>query len=67
MDFDKAIQIKSDFAEAYNNRGAAYIEKGNYDKAIQNFDKVIQIEPNNAEVYSNRGVAYDGKDEFDTF
>ncbi len=46
---------------AYNNRGTAYIWKGDYDRAIADYTKVIEIDPRNAMAYHNRGVAYTRK------
>ena len=63
--YSHAITLKSDYADAYNNRGVAYGNKGNYDRAIKDCNKAIQLNPNLAEAYNNRGVAYDGKGEFD--
>ena len=55
--FDKAIQIKPNFAEAYNNRGNAFLELQKLESAIESFDKAIQIKPDYAEAYNNRGNA----------
>ena len=52
-------------AEAYNNRGNAYRDKGEFDHAIQNYSKAIELKPDLAEAYFNRGIAYSDKDEFD--
>lgn len=65
-DFTTAIEIKPDFAEAYNNRGIAYFEKRDFDTAIQNYDNAIKIKPRLAEAYNNRGNAYGKKRDFDT-
>ncbi len=43
---------------AYNNRGAAYANKGAYDRAIQDFDQAIRLNPGYAFAYNNRGDAY---------
>lgn len=43
---------------AYNGRGVAYYDKGDFDRAFSNYNKAIQIDPNYAEVYVSRGVAY---------
>jgi len=32
-------------AEAYSNRGYAYLGKGNYDQAIADFDEAIALDP----------------------
>ena len=66
QNYDKAIELKPDFAGAYNNRGIAYSRKGELDKAIQNYDKAIELKPDFAEVYCNRGLAYGEKRDFDT-
>ena len=34
VDFDKAIDLNPNDATVYNNRGAVYYNKGNYDRAI---------------------------------
>ena len=56
--FTRVIEIDSRHAEAWNNRGSAYLEKGDYDKAIADFTQVIRFNPNFAVVYSNRSRAY---------
>ena len=63
--YTQAIELKPDYADAYNNRGSAYGEKGDIDHAIEDFDKAIEFKPDSAEAYNNRGVAYSGKDYFD--
>ena len=35
-DYDKAIELKLDYADAYNNRGEAYRHKDDDDRAIAN-------------------------------
>jgi tetratricopeptide (TPR) repeat protein len=52
----------SDFA--YNNRGAYYLSRGLYDKAIADFSKAIEINPY-YKVYYNRGSAYDAQELYD--
>ena len=56
--FNKAIELKPDFAIAYSNSGVTYLRKGEFDKAIQNFDKAIQLKPDYANAYCNRGEAW---------
>ncbi|OQB53031.1 MAG: TPR repeat-containing protein YrrB [Deltaproteobacteria bacterium ADurb.Bin151] len=59
-DFNKAIEIKVNYADAYSNRGAAYKGLGNYGQAIEDYNKAIAIKPDEAMAYSNRGNAYKG-------
>ena len=54
--YDLALRLKSDYAEAYNNRGAAKKALGQYKAAIADFDKTIHLNPNLAEPYTNRGT-----------
>lgn len=42
-DYDKAIEIKPDFAEAYYNRALAYQYKGERDRAIADLKHVLRI------------------------
>jgi Flp pilus assembly protein TadD len=60
-DFNKAIELDPNYAEAYNNRGVAWDHKGDYDKAIADFNKAIELDPNNAEAYKNRKRTLKGK------
>ena len=54
--YDLALRLKSDYAEAYNNRGTAKKALGQYKAAIADFDKTIHLNPNLAEPYTNRGA-----------
>ena len=54
----KAIELKPDYAEAYNNRGVAHGNKGNFDRAIEDFNIAMQLKPDYADAYNNRGEAY---------
>jgi tetratricopeptide (TPR) repeat protein len=40
-------------ATAHNNRGNAYITKGDYDRAIQDFDQSIKLNPAYAKPFNN--------------
>ena len=47
------------------NQGAAFAEKGQYDRAIAYFNKAIEINPKLAEAYYNRGLVYKEKGQYD--
>ena len=58
QDFNKAINLKPDYADAYFFRSHAYITQGRHDEAIQDLDKVIELSPNDANAYFLRGHDY---------
>ncbi len=53
--------VRSSLALAYNNRGFAYDDLKQYERAISDYDKAIQLDPNFAIAYNNRGFAYNLK------
>ena len=55
--YDRAIALAPDDADAYHNRGIAKDAQGDYAAAIADFDHAIALEPDGADVYHNRGVA----------
>ena len=57
-DYTTAIQLKPDFAEAYNDRGFAYYLKGDAERAIADYTRAIELRPNYPMAYNSRGVAY---------
>jgi tetratricopeptide (TPR) repeat protein len=63
--FEKAVKIKPDLYEAFNNMGLAYSEKKEYDKAIECYQKAIEIKPNFDEAFYNIGLAYHDKKDND--
>ena len=46
---------------AYNNRGNAWGDEGDLDKAIADYNEAIKLDPKNAYAYNNRGVAWRDK------
>ncbi|MFN8463912.1 MAG: tetratricopeptide repeat protein [Caldilineaceae bacterium] len=59
--YSKAIDLESDYADAFNNRGNAYAAQGERDEAIADYSKAIELDQNNAAAYYNRGNAYAAK------
>ena len=55
--FEKAIQVKPDYAEAHYNYGTALQELGQLVEAVKRFETAIQIKPDFAIAYENRGSA----------
>jgi tetratricopeptide (TPR) repeat protein len=64
-DFNEAISLEPQYADAYFNRGVAYNAKGDYDSAIADFDPIISANPKDAEALLNRGNAYKNKGDYD--
>src|SRR5580704_15041819 len=63
--FDEAIRLNPNFAQALNGRGAAYLEAGNYAKAIQDFSTAVQLNSFYSIAYFNRGRAYSKQGDYD--
>ena len=69
--YDKAIELKPDFAVAYSNRGQAYAKKGDYPRAVANYDTAIglnpsiELPPNAVVAYNIRGAGFLGKGNYD--
>jgi len=57
-DYNEAIELNPNHADAYYKRGDAYDEMGEYGKAIADYNKAIELDPNHALAYYNRGCAY---------
>src|SRR5215831_8433486 len=64
-DYNQAIRLNPNHANAFSNRGATYARKGEYDRAIENYDEAIRLNPKHADAFSNRGVAYGRKGDYD--
>ncbi|MBU4388317.1 MAG: tetratricopeptide repeat protein, partial [Proteobacteria bacterium] len=62
---NKAISLDSNYADAYNNRGLAWADKGNYDRAMSDYNKAIELNPRDAMPYNNRGLAWRNKGNYD--
>lgn len=57
-DFDEAIRLEPQNAQAFNNRGAVYAELGDHPQALADFSTAIALEPTFAPAYRNRGNSY---------
>jgi len=64
-DFERAIHIDHQFADAVNNLGVIDYEAKKYGRAIKQYSKALQLQPGSASFYSNMGAAYFGKKEFE--
>lgn len=55
---NKAIDADADATVAYNNRGLAHRQLGQFDAALKDFTQAVRLNDNYAEAYSNRGMTY---------
>jgi tetratricopeptide (TPR) repeat protein len=53
--FQEALQIKPNYAEAHNNLGLALFQRGRVDEATTQFQKAVQINPALAAAHNNLG------------
>ena len=56
-DYDTAIRLKPDYADAYIGRGVAKDKLKQYFAAISDYDMAIRLNPDYAPAYHNRGIA----------
>jgi tetratricopeptide (TPR) repeat protein len=63
--YSKAIRLKPDYADAFNNRGIARYDKGDLDGALQDYNEAIRLEPDYVLAFNNRGNARQAKGDLD--
>jgi tetratricopeptide (TPR) repeat protein len=56
--WERAIQLDSKDAGAYDGRGNTYAGLGQHERAIQDYDRAIKLDPKLALAYYSRGLAY---------
>ena len=54
-DYDRAIELNPDYAEACFFRGGAKVVLGDYRGAKADYDRAIELNPDYADTYTNRG------------
>ncbi len=55
-EFDQAVALKPDYAEAYNGRAIALANLGRMDEALAAVGRAIAVKPDYAEACSNQGL-----------
>ncbi len=58
-DYDKAVELKSNEAVAFLNRGKTHYNLKAFDKAGADYDKAIELDPKGSKGYFNRGVLFE--------
>ena len=55
--YQEAIRLKPDDADAHNNLGVALGQKGQIDEAIRQFQEALRLNPDHADAHYNLGAA----------
>jgi tetratricopeptide (TPR) repeat protein len=55
----------ADKGNAIANRGLAYRQKGQLDRALEDFNEAVRLNPNNPNNYNFRGTCYDALKQYD--
>ncbi len=63
--YNKAIELKPDYADAHNSRGNIYYVLGKYEKALNNYNKAIELKPDLGKAYLNRGSIHYVREEYE--
>jgi tetratricopeptide (TPR) repeat protein len=61
----KGTAVDEKGARTARDSGHAWLEKKEYDKAIQDFDEAIRLDPKDSFAFSYRGIAWYSKEEYD--
>jgi adenylate cyclase len=67
-EFERALALDPNVAEAYGGVGTTYNDIGQYQKAIEFFDKAIRLSPQNQQLafwYFGKAIAYFGLQQYD--
>jgi tetratricopeptide (TPR) repeat protein len=56
--YERAVKMKPDYAEAINNLGTIFYAKKNYRKATAYYKRALKVTPRSASIYSNLGTAH---------
>ncbi len=63
--YTEAIELNEGYAEAYDNRGEAFLVKGDFSRALQDLLKAVELKPGLANAYNGLGNIYHLERDFD--
>jgi len=53
-----AIEIKPDYARAYNNRAWTYLKLGKFELGLSDAERAVELAPNDSTMFDTRGRIY---------
>ena len=63
--FNKAIELKEDYADAWDMKGSALSFMANFEEALNSHNKAAELNPDNPNIYDNIGYCYASLGMFD--
>jgi len=63
--YTEAIELHAGYAEAYDNRGEAYLVKGDFSQALRDLHKAVELKPKLSNAYNGLGNIYHLQRDFD--
>src|SRR5689334_11343921 len=61
----RRLAESEDLATAYKNRGNAYDDQGDYQRAIEDYGQALAINPLDAEAFNSRGATFTALGQYD--
>jgi len=62
--YEKAVKLDKNYADAINNEGTVYYAQKKYGAAISRYQKALKLKPDTASFWSNLGTAYFSRNRF---
>jgi regulator of sirC expression with transglutaminase-like and TPR domain len=56
--YDESIRLNPKNPEAFYNRGVAFGQTGQYDRALADLNEAVRLKPNDPDYFTNRGSAH---------
>ena len=53
--FQRALELKPDYVEAYSNLGSCLLRIGRVNEAITQFQRALELKPDSIEIHNNFG------------
>jgi tetratricopeptide (TPR) repeat protein len=58
QEYQKALELNPDYAQAHTNLGTVYLGKGDYDQAIGHFKRTLELNYYDSKAHYNLGLSY---------